>query len=122
MSTEILKVDPTPQEIAEAKIEEIKAALKIDTVYPLIFKDEATGEDIFGYMKEPPRFVKLRILDKSMQGMFTAAQELLEAVLLKEYSSPRIYSDRPQDDEFNIGATMAAYELVKASVNQFKKK
>lgn len=92
-------------------------------VYPIIFKESDTSEEfIFGYMTEPPRFVKLRVLDKSNIGGYTAANELLDAVLIKEESDPRISSERSEDDPINIGATIAAYDLIQISINAFKKK
>lgn len=106
----------------QAKALEIEKALGIYKVHPLIFKDEETGEDIIGYLKEPDRIVKLRVLDKSMMSPVTAAAELMEIILIKEYSDPRFSSERPQDDRIYLGATMAAFDLIKYSVNTFKKK
>jgi hypothetical protein len=55
-------------------------------------------------------------------GGFSAAAEMLDSVLLKEHSDPRIYSERSEDDKIYLGAVMAAYDLVKFSVNTLKKK
>ena len=97
-------------------------ALHLNTkVHPLVFKDE---NDVFitGFIKEPSRQVKLAVLDKSVMGGFSAASEMLDAILLKEHSDPRLSSERPEDDKIYLGAVMAAYDLVKFSINTFKKK
>lgn len=91
-------------------------------VHPLVFMVNDGAEQIVGYMKEPPRFVKLRVLDQSMTKPMTAAAECLEAILIKEHSDPRIYSESPECDEINLGATVAASNIITFSANQFKKK
>jgi hypothetical protein len=108
------------EDLANEKALELSEQLGVK-VHPIVFKDKVTGEDIIGYLKEPNRAVKMAVLDKSVMGGFSAAQEMLEIILIKEHSNPRIYSDRPEDDEYNIGAVMAAFELVKFSVNSAKK-
>jgi len=90
-------------------------------VHALVFKDE-DDNFITGYIKEPSRQVKLAVLDKSVMGGFSAASEMLDAILLKEHSDPRLGSERPEDDKIYLGAVMAAYDLVKFNVNMFKKK
>lgn len=90
-------------------------------VHPLVFKS-GDGEFIVGYIKEPARHVKLAVLDKSVLGGYSAAAEMLDAIIAKEHSDPRITSELPEHDNYYLGAVMAAYELVKFSVNTFKKK
>lgn len=110
----------TEEEI-QKKADELTAQLGVK-VTPLLFKDAETGEEILGFIKEPSRQVKLAMLDKSMIGSFSAASEVLESILLKEHSDPRIFSEKSEDDRFYLGAVMAAYDRVKFSVNILKKK
>jgi len=91
-------------------------------VHPLVFIEPDTQEQVVGYIKEPNRLVKMRVLDKGLQSPITAASELLEVVLLKEESDERIYSERQEHDKIYLGAVMACYDTIKVSVNQFKKK
>ena len=84
-------------------------------------KDTETNEDVVGFIKEPPRFVKLRVMDKGLTAPATAAAEIVDAYLIKEESDVRIYSETA-DDKFYLGATMEAYNMVSMAVNQFKKK
>ncbi|KAA2242802.1 hypothetical protein F0L74_09750 [Chitinophaga agrisoli] len=91
-------------------------------IHPLVFMTEEGGEQIVGYMKEPPRIVKLRVLDKSITGPMTAASECLESVLIKEASDPRILSESPENDKVFLGACVAATKIIELSTNQFKKK
>ena len=90
-------------------------------VHPLLF-DDGNGGQVTGFIKEPQRIVKMRALDKSFVSPVTAASELLDACLIKEESDARIYSEAAENDHIYIGAAMAAMDLVKMSVNQFKKK
>lgn len=88
-------------------------------VHPLVFGD--TDDQVIGYIKEPPRFVKLRVMDKGLTAPASAASEIVEAFLIKEESDRRIH-DETADDKFYLGAVMEAYNMVSMSVNQFKKK
>jgi hypothetical protein len=106
---------------------ELKAAelsLKFGcTVTPLIFKASEESEDIIiGYIKEPSRLVKLRVMDKALGSVMTASAELLDSIIISEESDPRITVDLPENDIFYIGAAKAAYDTVKMAVNQFAKK
>ena len=101
--------------------EELSEQLKVK-VHAIVFKESEDSEEIIGYLKEPSRAVKLAVLDKSVMGGFSAAAEMLDLVLLKEHSDPRISSERSEDDKIYIGAVMAAYDLVKFSTNTLKKK
>jgi hypothetical protein len=91
-------------------------------VHPLIFVAE-NDEKVVGYIKEPMRIVKQRALDSAIQkGATVAAGELLEAILIKDASDPRIYVELPENDKYFLGASMACMELIKISQEQFKKK
>jgi hypothetical protein len=105
---------------AEERAEQLSTQLNVK-VHPLVFKDE-NDNFITGFIKEPSRQVKLAVLDKSVMGGFSAAGEMLDAILLKEYSDPRLASERPEDDKIYLGAVMASYDLIRFSVNTFKKK
>ncbi len=105
---------------AEEKAEALAKQLGVK-VHPIGFKDEHDGY-ITGFLKEPSMQVKLAILDKSMIGAFTASEELLEVILLRQHSHPRLSSKRPEDDRLYLGAVMAAYDLIKFNVDIFKKK
>lgn len=91
-------------------------------VHPLVFSLPDSKGQIIGYLKEPPRFVKLRVMDKGLTEPMTAASTIVDAYLIAEESDPRILSEASENDVFYIGACMEAYNLVKLAVNQFKKK
>ena len=91
-------------------------------VFPIVFKAVDGGEDVVGFIKEPPRFVKMRVMDKGLTNPVSAASEVVDAYLIKEESDARIYSEETENDVYYIGATMEAYSMVKMAVNQFKKK
>lgn len=111
----------TAAELAQEKADQLAEQLGTK-VYPLIFKEEEDGEDIIGYIKEPSRAVKMAVLDKSVMGSVSAAAEMLDLIILKEHSDPRIFSEKPEHDKIYIGAVMAAFDLIKFSKNTAKKK
>ena len=87
-------------------------------VLPIVFHDEATGEDIVGFIKEPSRMVKLRVMDKAMTAPVTASAELFDSIFIEEESDRRFLTD----DKYYLGATMEAFKTVEMAVNTFKKK
>ena len=90
-------------------------------VHPLIFMASET-EQVIGYLKEPPRHVKLRVMDKGLTSPATAASEVVEAYLIKDASNKRIWDENSENDRYYLGATMEAYNMINMAVNQFKKK
>lgn len=109
------------KEEAEIKAQELSVSMGVK-VHAIVFQENEGSPEIVGFIKEPSRMVKLAVLDKSVMGGFSAASEMLESVLIKEHSDPRIYSEKSEDDKIYLGAVMAAYDLVKFSVNMLKKK
>ena len=91
-------------------------------VHPLVFMAE-NGDEVIGYVKEPIRIVKQRALDAAItKGATVAAGELLESMLLRADSDPRLYSERPEHDSIYLGASLACMELIRVSQDMFKKK
>ena len=91
-------------------------------VTPIVFHDEEKSEDIIGYIKEPNRMTKLRVMDKAMTSPVTASSELFDSIIIKEESDPRFTSEKSEDDKYYIGGTMEAFKTVEIAVNTFKKK
>jgi hypothetical protein len=90
-------------------------------VHPLVFV-AGGDEQVIGFIKEPPRFVKIRVMDKGLTAPVTAAAEVLDSYLLRDVSDPRIWDENPDNDRYYLGATMEAYNLINMAVNQYKKK
>lgn len=112
----------TNNEEVQKYAEALKERLGVK-VHPLVFKiDEHDTELVVGFMREPNRMVKMRVLDKSILSPMTAAEEMLQAILIKEESDPRIYSEDPEFDKLYIGAVMRASEIIKFSQQLYKKK
>lgn len=107
------------QAIAAAKAEELSAQLGVK-VHPLVFKGDTDDDAVIGYIKEPPRAVKIAIMDKSLVGMYSAVEQVLENILIREHSDPRTYSEKAEHDKIYLGAVMAAYDLIQISINQFQ--
>jgi hypothetical protein len=109
------------KEEAILKADELTKTLNVK-VHPIVFQDNENSEPIIGFIKEPSRMVKLAVLDKSVMGGFSAAAEVLDSILIKEESDPRIYSENPEHDSIYLGAVSACYELITLNRNLLKKK
>jgi hypothetical protein len=104
-----------------AKAEELTAQ-HMAKVIPVVFEEDGSTDRVIGFIKEPNRPTKIRMLDKSVFGSASAAAEALDICLIREESDPRIYSEASENDKYYMGAAMACFELVKYSVSTFKKK
>lgn len=91
-------------------------------VHPLVFQNPDTQEQVIGFLKEPPRIVKLRYMDKAMMGSATAGAEVIDAYLIKEESDSRIYVENSDFDSYYLGAIQELNSIITLSINQFKKK
>lgn len=88
-------------------------------VHPLVFVDfEDKEKQVIGYLKEPPRIVKLRYMDKAILGAASAGAEVIDEYLIKDASDARIVND----DVYNLGAIQELQSVITMAVNQFKKK
>lgn len=110
----------TTQEIVNLKAEElsVKHGSKIT---PFVFKLDDDSPEVIGYIKQPSRAMKLRMMDKSITGSYTAASEVYDAIILKEESDPRLTSDAPENDVYYMGGVMEAYKTVEMAINTLKK-
>lgn len=96
---------------------EAKYKDRTSEVHAVVYLDD-NGDKVIGFIMEPSQFTKIRAMDKAIREPYTAAAELLEAILLKEESDPRIKSV----DRFYRAAAVFVYGLLNYSANQFKKK
>lgn len=105
----------------EAKRAELEVIHK-RPVHSFIFVPKE-GDYIVGYIKEPERITKLRVIDMYHEGQTTGAGEaVLKTCLLTEESDKRILSEAIENDSAYIGAVMKCNEIVKFYVDQIKKK
>jgi hypothetical protein len=118
---EIIASKKMTDEELQARADELSVVHSVKVI-PMAFEEEGNSERIVGFIKEPNRITKLRMMDKSVMGAFTAAAEILEACLIREESDPRIFSEKAEHDKIYMGAVMACYDTVKYSVSTFKKK
>ena len=113
----------TVAQLAEEKAAQLTAEYKEKGVYqihPIVFKNG--DEEIVGFVKEPSRMAKMAVMDKAMVGGYSAAEEILESILLKEHSDPRMFSESQEFDDIHMGLVVAVYNLIKIKTNTFKKK
>lgn len=108
-------------ETAEQLTEEYK--LKgVYKVHPIVFHDEKTGEDIVGYVKEPSRSAKMAVMDRAALGAYSVVEEILDSILIKEKSDPRMFSEDQANDSIHMGLVMAVYKLIEFKTNTASKK
>jgi hypothetical protein len=112
----------TIQEVIAEKATELSIREGVK-VHPILFFYKGNESDpVIGYIKEPNRLAKVRILDKGDQmGNYTSATEMLESFLIPAESDSRILNPAPEYDELYLGAAMAAQKLILFAINQIKK-
>lgn len=118
-------VEKSVEKQAEEKALQLTEEYKRSGVYKvhaIVFKDEASGDDITGFVKEPSRMAKAAVLDKALMGSISAVEEILDSVLIKEHSDPRMSSESQEHDSIHFGLVMAVYNLIKFKSNTLKKK
>lgn len=110
------------QETIKAKAKELSQREGVP-VHPILFYHNGNENDpVIGYIKEPTRLAKIRILDKGEQiGSNSAAAEMLEMCLIKDESDSRILNQSPQYDYLYIGASLECQKIITYSINQIKK-
>lgn len=112
---------------AEAKAAELTAKHG-RRVIPIIFYREGDAENmadpVIGFLKEPERLTKQRIIDEgSRRGEMEVAGDLLGIALIKEESDYRLSSDNQEFDDVYFGACVAAsQQIIRVAINQYKKK
>lgn len=109
------------QNEAKQKAEKLSDELKVK-VHPLVFFVEQDGEPVVGFLKEPNRMVKMACMDKYNHGFYTACGQVVETLLIKEHSDERILSEKPEHDNYFMGAVNVVSELITFAANQVDKK
>lgn len=110
-----MKKELTEEDLNEKRDQELEAqALEISKgiegnpkVYHFRFLDENKEEIVF-FVSEPSRMTKIRVLDLSVQGTFSACEVLLTSCLIKAHSSTRLDTD----DKAYLGALLEVNKLI----------
>jgi hypothetical protein len=116
--------EKTTLELAREKADQLTEEYKskgVFRVHPIVFKTD-DGEDVVGFVKEPSRAAKMAVMDKAMISPMQAVEEILEHVLIKEHSDPRMSSDSQEFDDIHMGLAMSVFNLITFKVNAAKKK
>lgn len=126
--TPVLTPHETAMQAANEKAARISHARGNVKVIPLIFyregDTETQADPVIGFLQEPPRLTKLRLMDEAQKrGEMEVAAELLSIALIKEESDHRLSSESQEYDDVFIGACLAATTtIVRVALNQHKKK
>ena len=116
-SNSIEKIDITYEKYKK-KADELGILHKCK-VHPLVLLAANNSEEVIGYLKEPQRQVKSRLLDKiAAMEPISACSEVLEAYLIKEESDARIL----EDDKYFYAASLELYSTIQVAASVFKKK
>lgn len=123
--TKIDRKELSDEEIAayQAKAEALAKEKNVSKVHPVVQIDPETYERKVCYLSEPNYLTKIRVMDKATTlGIYTAADELREACLIREASDAITYGESPECDRYKLGITDYALTIVTRLQNQFKKK
>lgn len=126
MNKEQLSPELSEQEILmyEEFAQELAKKHKVSKVHPVVMIDKDNEfERVVAYLKEPSFAVKLRIMDKATTiGIYSASDELREAITLQEESDSLTYGESFECDKFKMGINDYCLTLINRVQNQFKKK
>lgn len=117
--------EQTKLQAAQEKAVELTEEYKskgVFKIHAIVFHDETTGEDIVGFVKEPSRAAKMAVMDKAVMGAFSVVEEILDSILLKDQSDPRMFSESQEFDSIHMGLVMAVYKLIEFKTNTAGKK
>lgn len=128
---EQLKTEKLPAKLTEEEIEfyenkcaELARAKNVSKVHSVVMID-ADNDNVrrVCYLTEPNYTTKIRVMDKATTlGVYTAADELREAITIRESSDPMTYGDGHESDKFKIGVCDECLKMVERMKNMFKKK
>jgi hypothetical protein len=105
------------------KADELAIKKGVSKVFPVVQVNPDTFERAVCYLSEPNYSTKIRVMDKATSsGIYTAADELREAVILKEDSDSITFGDSPECDPYKMGVTDFCLGMINRYQNQFKKK
>lgn len=95
----------------------------VSKVHSVVSFDKETNKRRVCYLKEPNYDTKILIMDKAMTiGVYSAANSLRIACVLKEESDPITYGDSPECDSYKLAATDESLLMTNRVIDQFKKK
>jgi hypothetical protein len=125
-------VELTPEQKSEAAwaiIDQRKAAIESKLgkrVVPIVILEIGNPENrVVGFMVRPDLVTQLRLSDRGQQYMTGFSQEeahkVLESLLLKAESDPRITPDTEEGELYWKGAILCLYEFIKTAVPIIKK-
>ncbi len=108
----------------EEKCLELAEKYKVVKVHAFVTlrANDPDNTRIVGYFHEPNYITKLTAMDKAMQqSPRIAANEISELCILREESSPEVYSDNPVNDRYRLGAAEFCMSIIKISTDLLKK-
>jgi hypothetical protein len=116
----------TLEQIEEKRLE-VSHALGGSKVHALCYEENEEHGQVLVFLKEPNLQIKIRSLDSIGAGngadnLVGTGSKLLEALIIKEYSDPRVLSGHTDFDTYYIAAATEAIGLCKAATNIIKKK
>ena len=107
----------------DAAAEKLAKELSVSKVHVVVQIHPETLERKVCYLKEPNYSTKIRVMDQATQlGVYTAAEQLREASVIKEASDAITYSESPESDDYKLGIVDYCLSMVNRLQNQFKKK
>lgn len=105
------------------KCSELEKRESVSKVHVVVQMDPGTFERKACYLTEPNYLTKIRVMDKATtSGVYTAADELREACVLKDVSDAITYSEAPESDRYKMGVVDYCLTMITRLQNQFKKK
>ena len=109
------------QEVADS----LSKKLGVSKVHVVLFVDEESEKEYVTYLQEPNFPTKLRANDMIMQGIYTAANLVLETCVIKESSCIESYQENSTHVSDKVKLGICDYiisNMLNRFTDQFKKK
>ena len=107
----------------EEKAIEIAKKYSCAKVHPVVQINPDTLERAVCYLKEPNYMTQIAIMDKAAQmQIYSAAEELRQAIIIKDESDPITYGDGPESSPYKLGVLDRCLQMIGRYTDQFKKK
>lgn len=111
----------------EERRKEVSELLGGIKVHAFAYEETEEHGQVLAFLREPTLHVKLRALDsigvtEKANNLFGTGSTLVDSLLIREYSDPRITSGNTDFDMYVVALAAEAVGLCKAATNIIKKK
>lgn len=103
-------------ENANARADELGKKMNCK-VHSLVFRIRKDSDIIIGFFKDPPRSLKLQLMDNAVSQTYTICSNILESFLIAEESDKRILDPAYENEPYYFGSVRAVEQCIATATN-----